>query len=260
MARSVAVWHDFVLRPSMSTVHAAQKLDADFDSVRVVNAANGAEPNGDVYGNPDLGSAFQLTGASNSMKGLWVRYRLAAARARARLVAAAAEAWQVPADEVEVEDGFLRHESGKRATFAELSAQAEQLPVPDGVQPKDSADYKLIGREGRLRVDAVPKILGTTHFTIDQSLPGMLTAVVLHPPRFGATVAAVDDRAALAEAGVTAVVPIAEVSRSSPRPSPTRSVDSVLWRWSGTIRTPSGGAPQSCSQSTSGCSSRARTP
>jgi isoquinoline 1-oxidoreductase subunit beta len=188
----------------------AEELNADFDSVRVVNAANGRGPNGDVYGNPDLGSAFQLTGASNSMKGLWVRYRLAAAQARARLVAAAAEAWEVPADEVEVENGVLRHEGGRQATFAELAAQAEQLPVPDDVQPKDSADYKLIGREGRLRVDAVPKILGTTHFTIDQSLPGMLTAIVLHPPRFGATAAAVDDQAALAEAGVTAVVPIAE--------------------------------------------------
>ena len=77
-------------------------------------------------------------------------------------------------------------------------------------EPKDAADYKLIGREGRLRVDAVPKILGHTHFTIDVSLPGMLTAVVLHPPRFGATAASVDDQAALAEPGVTAVVPIEE--------------------------------------------------
>ena len=87
----------------------AEELDADFDSVRVVNAANGRGPNGDVYGNPDLGSAFQLTGASNSMKGFWVRYRLAAAQARARLVAAAAEAWDVPAGEVEIENGVLRH-------------------------------------------------------------------------------------------------------------------------------------------------------
>ena len=188
----------------------AEELDADFDSVRVVNAANGAGPNGDVYGNPDLGSAFQLTGASNSMKGFWVRYRLAAAQARARLVAVAAEAWDVPADEVEVENSLLRHPSGRQATFAELAAQAEQLPVADDVQPKDAADYKLIGREGRLRVDAVPKILGATQYTIDQSLPGMLTAVVLHPPRFGATVASLDDQAALAEAGVTAVVPIDE--------------------------------------------------
>jgi isoquinoline 1-oxidoreductase beta subunit len=188
----------------------AEELDADFDSVRVVNAANGRGPNGDVYGNPDLGSAFQLTGASNSMKGLWVRYRLAAAQARARLVAAAAEAWEVPAEQVEVENGVLRHASGRQATFAELAAHAEHLPVRDDVQPKDAADYKLIGREGRLRVDAVSKILGATHYTIDQSLPGMLTAIVLHPPRFGATVASLDDQAALAETGVTAVVPIDE--------------------------------------------------
>jgi isoquinoline 1-oxidoreductase subunit beta len=188
----------------------AEELDAHFDSVRVVNAANGRGPAGDVYGNPDLGSAFQLTGASNSMKGIWVRYRLAAAQARARLVAAAAQAWEVPADEVEVEDGVLRHASERQATFAEFAARAERLPVPDNVQPKDPSEYKLLGREGRLRVDAVPKILGLTPYTIDQSLPGMLTAVVLHPPRFGATVVSVDDQAALAEPGVSAVVPIAE--------------------------------------------------
>ena len=188
----------------------ADELDADFDSVRVVNAANGAGPNGDVYGNPDLGSAFQLTGASNSMKGIWGRYRLAAAQARARLVAAAADTWDVHTDEVEVENGVVRHASGRQAAFAELAARAERLPVPDGVEPKNPVDFKLIGRDGRLRVDAVAKILGTTPFTIDLSLPEMLTALVLHPPRFGATVASVDDEAALAEPGVTAVVPIEE--------------------------------------------------
>ena len=38
--------------PGLATI-VAEELDADFDSVRVVNAANGAGPNGDVYGNPD---------------------------------------------------------------------------------------------------------------------------------------------------------------------------------------------------------------
>jgi isoquinoline 1-oxidoreductase beta subunit len=188
----------------------AEELDAEFERVRVVNAANGRGPSGDVYGNPDLGSAFQLTGASNSMKGFWVRYRLAAAQARARLVIAAAEAWGVPTDEIEVDGGVLRHGSGRQAAFGELAARAEQLAVPDGVQPKDPADYKLIGREGRLRVDAVPKILGATRYTIDVTVPGMLTALVLHPPRFGATAVSVDDEAADAESGVTAVVPIEE--------------------------------------------------
>src|SRR5690242_1838233 len=84
----------------------AEELDAEFERVRVVNAANGRGPNGeDAYGNPEFGSAFQFTGASNSMKGFWVRYRLAAAQARARLVAAAAEAWEAPAGEIEIENG-----------------------------------------------------------------------------------------------------------------------------------------------------------
>ncbi|HEX4282303.1 MAG TPA: molybdopterin cofactor-binding domain-containing protein, partial [Solirubrobacteraceae bacterium] len=188
----------------------AEELDADFDSVRVVNASNGGGPPKDVYGNPDIGGAFQITGASNSMKGLWVRYRLAAAQARARLAAAAAEEWNVPVAEVTIDRGVLSHASGQQASFSELAARAEELPVPDGVTPKDPADYRLIGHGGRLRVDSVPKILGVTRFTIDVSVPGMLTAVVLHPPHFGATVASVDDEAARAEPGVTAVVPIEE--------------------------------------------------
>jgi isoquinoline 1-oxidoreductase beta subunit len=188
----------------------AEELDADFDSILVVNASNGGGPPKDVYGTPDAGGVIQLTGGSNSTKGFWVRYRVVAAQARARLAAAAAELWDVPADEVEFERGVARHASGKEATFAQLAARAEQLPVPDGVQPKDLSEYKLIGGERRLHVDSVPKILGTTRFTIDVSVPGMLTAVVLHPPRFDAAVASVDGEAALAEPGVTAVVAIEE--------------------------------------------------
>src|SRR4051794_11742316 len=99
----------------------AEELDADFDSVRVVNAANGGGPPRDVYGNPDTGGALQITGASNSTKGFWGRYRVVAAQARARLAAAAAELWDVPADEVEFERGVVRHASGKEATFAQLA-------------------------------------------------------------------------------------------------------------------------------------------
>jgi isoquinoline 1-oxidoreductase beta subunit len=187
----------------------AEELDADFDSIRVVNASNGGGPPKDVYGNPDSGGVFQFTGASTSTKGFWIRYRLVAAQARARLAAAAAELWDVRADEVSFECGVVYHPSGKQATFGELAARAEQLPIPDGVSPKDLSDYTLIG-SARLRVDSVPKILGATRFTIDVSLPGMLSAVVLHPPRFGARVASVDDTAALAELGVIAVVAIDE--------------------------------------------------
>jgi isoquinoline 1-oxidoreductase beta subunit len=187
----------------------AEELDADFDAIRVVHASNGKTASGDVYGNPFSGG-FQITGASTSTRGFWIRYRKVAAQARARLIGAAAEAWQVPYDEIDVASSVLSHRSGKSATFGELAARAELLPARDDAEPKDRAAYKLIGLEGRLRVDAPAKILGKTRFTIDVSLPGLLTAVVLHPPRFGARVVSVDDKAALAEPGVTAVVPIEE--------------------------------------------------
>ena len=117
----------------------------------------------------------------------------------------------------------MRHASGRQATFAQLAARAEQLPVPDGVEPKDRSDYRLIGGEGRLRVDAVPKILGTTQFTIDVNVPGMLTAVVLHPPRFGARAVSVDDQAALAEPGLPRSCRSTTASPSSATRSRTRS-------------------------------------
>ena len=164
-----------------------------------------------MYGTPAGGGFIQLTGASTSTVGYWARYRLVAAQARARLVAAAAEAWGVPAEEVEVDSGVVSHAgNGKRTGFGDLAIRAAQLPVPDDVRPKDPGQYKLIGRGGRLRVDTPGKILGQTRYVIDVTLPGMLTAVVLHPPKFGATPAAVDDSAALAEPGVTAAIPIEE--------------------------------------------------
>ena len=46
----------------------------------------------------------------------------------------------------------------------------------------------MIGNEKLPRYDSLPRSTGTQHFTIDVKLPGMLTAVMIHPPLFGATV------------------------------------------------------------------------
>src|SRR5207245_5179513 len=116
----------------------------------------------------------------------------------------------VPRAEFEIDLGVVSHSSGKHANFFELWQIAEKMPILDGVQPKDPSAYRVLGREGRLRVDTAAKILGRTQFTIDVSLPDMLTAIVLHPSRFGGKVASVDERAALAEPGVRAVIPIEE--------------------------------------------------
>jgi isoquinoline 1-oxidoreductase beta subunit len=137
------------------------------------------------------------------------QYREAGAAARAMLVAAAAAQWQVPAGEITVARGVVRHAaSGKQARFGELVALAAAQPVPAAVKLKEPAQFVYIGK-GLGRVDAAEKANGTAIYTQDFRLPGMLTAVVARPPRFGAKVSSYDATAAQAVKGVVAVVQFA---------------------------------------------------
>ena len=78
--------------------------------------------------------------------------------------------------------------------------------MPADVKLKDPKDFILIGKPAT-RTDAPAKSNGTAIFTQDVKLPGMLTAVVLHPPRFGAKLKSFDAAAAKQVKGVEQVVP-----------------------------------------------------
>jgi CO/xanthine dehydrogenase Mo-binding subunit len=80
--------------------------------------------------------------------------------------------------------------------------------VPAEVALKAPADWKLIGAEDFRRLDSGLKATGKQDYTIDVKLPGMLTAMVAHPPLFGATVKSFDPAAAKAVKGVVDVVQI----------------------------------------------------
>jgi isoquinoline 1-oxidoreductase beta subunit len=134
--------------------------------------------------------------------------RKAGAAARAMLVAAAAQQWQVPGNEISVQDGVLQHQAGgHQASFGDMAGLAAQQPVPAEVFLKDPAEFRLIG--GHVpRIDGDAKVNGTAVFTQDVKLPGMLTAVVAHAPRFGARLEAFDAGRAKAIRGVVDVVEI----------------------------------------------------
>jgi len=179
----------------------AEELDADWKQV-VVEAAP-ADPV--RYGNPAFGP-LQGTGGSNSIASAWDPLRQAGATARAMLVAAAAEQWGLPAAEITVSQGVVSHKAkGKSAKFGDLVGRAAKLPVPKDAPLKKADDYLLIGKP-RARVDAVAKSTGTATYTQDIKLPDMQVAVVVAPPRFGATVKSFDGAAAKAMPGVAAVV------------------------------------------------------
>ena len=181
----------------------AEELDADWSTVRVVGAPADARRYNNLFWGPAQG-----TGGSTAMANSWQQLRKAGASARAMLVAAAAQQWQVPAGEITVREGRLSHDaSGKSAGFGELANLAAEQAVPGDVKLKSPADFRLIGRHAA-RKDSSAKTDGSAQFTQDIKLPGMLVAVVAHPPRFGATVKSFDASAAKALPGVVEVVHI----------------------------------------------------
>jgi len=181
----------------------AEELDADWKTVRV----EGAPADASRYNNLFWGPA-QGTGGSTAMANSWEQLRRAGASGRAMLVAAAARRWQVPAAEISVRDGVVSHaKSRRKARFGELAADAAKEAVPADVALKEPRDFRLVGKQAP-RKDTAAKISGRALFTQDVRLPGMLVAMVAHPPRFGATVKRVDAAAALRVKGVSEVVQI----------------------------------------------------
>ncbi len=180
----------------------AEELDADWSTIDVKGVAGNVQ----AYGNVAFGGAIQGTGGSTSMVTSWERYRKAGAGARAMLIAAAASDWDVQSAEITIANGILTHPSGKSGGFGMFAAKAATMPVPSEVTLKQPGEWKLIGNAKLKRFDSARKANGTEQYTIDVKLPGMLTAVMIHPPLFGAKVKSFEAAAARSMKGVVDVV------------------------------------------------------
>jgi isoquinoline 1-oxidoreductase beta subunit len=185
---------------------AADELDADWALVRTEYAPS----NPKLYNNLAFGD-LQGTGGSSAIANAYLQMRSAGATARAMLVAAAAEAWQVPAAEVKAQKNVLSHASGKRATYGEMATAASRQKPPANPVLKTPAQFTLMGKtDATPRVDSPSKCNGTAVYTIDMKLPGLLTAVVAWPPSFGARLVSFDATEAKKVKGVTDVVQVPE--------------------------------------------------
>ena len=184
------------------TTIVAEELDADWSQMRWEFAPADATRYNNLFWGP-----FQGTGGSSSIANSWPQLRTAGAAARAMLVAAAAAQWKVPASEISVAQGRVSHGSGQHATFGELAARAASQTPPTDPPLKDPAKFQLIGKP-LPRIDTPEKTSGRAQYTIDVRRPGMLTAVIAHPPRFGAKVKHWDAAAAKKIPGVVEIVEI----------------------------------------------------
>jgi isoquinoline 1-oxidoreductase beta subunit len=182
----------------------AEELDAHWLQMR----AQGAPANTELYKN--LAFGIQGTGGSTAIANSYEQMRKAGATARAMLVAAAAQEWGVPPQEISVRKGVVRHSaSSKQATFGQLAEQAAKMTPPKEVKLKDPRQFTLIG-SAVPKLDSPEKSTGLALYTIDVARPEALTVLVAHPPRFGGKAVSVDDSAARAVRGVVDVKIIAQ--------------------------------------------------
>ncbi len=178
----------------------AEELDADWSHVRGELA-----PAGDAFKDPLMG--MQMTGGSGSVAHSFVQYREIGARARAMLVGAAAQQWKVKPEQCRTANGVVFGPAGQKASYGALANAAIQQPVPATVTLKDPKHFRFIGKPTP-RIDARAKSTGKQQFGLDFKPEHTKTAVVAHPPVFGARVAKFDAAKAKAIKGVIAVLEV----------------------------------------------------
>ena len=195
----------------------ADEMDADWDQVEVLEApahkeyANYALAKGYAVGDKEFPSFLidtvdgffltvtkamnlQITGGSTSVPTTGqVGMRVAGAAAKAVLLQAAADAWNVPVGELVARNSQITHASSSRsAAYAEFAAAAAELSQPVNPHLKSPDEYTIMGTDVQ-RVDVPAKVDGTAMFGIDATLSGMKYATVKASPVFGANVKSVDE-------------------------------------------------------------------
>ena len=175
----------------------AEELDVDWKNVRVVQAP--------------LNTAIftrQLAGGSRSINQSWNALRMAGATARHMLVKAAAQAWNVPVSEIEVNKGVISHKgSDKSAGFGEMAEAASKIKIPKEVDVKNIRDFKII-RHSKFNVDGPDIVTGKAVYGLDVYGENMVFASIVHPPAFGMKLKSYDATEALAMKGVEDVFTI----------------------------------------------------
>ncbi|MDQ6684173.1 MAG: molybdopterin-dependent oxidoreductase, partial [Pseudomonadota bacterium] len=130
------------------------------------------------------------TGSSNGIIDGGGALRLAAAQARAFLLARAAERLGAPLEQLDARDGVVRSnvDPKRSVAYGELLRDGRfDIGVDAKAKPafKDPRRYRYVGKPiGRF--DMIPKVTARHRYMVDFKLPGMVHARVLRPPTAGA--------------------------------------------------------------------------
>jgi isoquinoline 1-oxidoreductase subunit beta len=129
----------------------------------------------------------QVAGGSSATPNHWDPLRRTGAAAKAMLIAAAAQTWNVPESECTAASAVVTHTgSGRKLAYKDLVAKAATLTPPDlkSVTLKDPKDFKIIGQPIS-GVDNPLIVTGKPIFGIDVKVPNMLNASYVKCPVTG---------------------------------------------------------------------------
>jgi isoquinoline 1-oxidoreductase subunit beta len=178
----------------------AEELECDWSKVKVEYASparNLREKN--VYGE-------MTTVGSRGVRTSWQMLLQAGASARERLVAAAAQRWNVSPSDCEAANSKITHKAtGRSFDYGALAADAANIKLDKEPAIRTPDQFKLIGKR-IARLDTPLKINGSAKFAIDTKVPDMVYAAVAACPVFGGKLKSVDDAPAKGRRGVLQVV------------------------------------------------------
>ena len=199
----------------------ADELDVDWAQVRVEQA----DVDRRAFGT-------QFAGGSLSTATNWLLMRQVGAAVRHMVVAAAAARWAVPAGQCTTGSGRVHHAAtGRVLGYGELASAILEQPVPelDSVTLKSPGDFRIIGRH-TAGIDTTAIVTGQPLFSIDVTLPDMLTAVLHKCPVFGGRVRSANTDVVRALPGVTHAFVVDGVGDASTLSSGVAIVGSDYWR------------------------------
>ena len=173
----------------------ADVMDVAFGRIAIVGP--------DTSRTPDEGQ----TSGSQSVEYGGEALRVAAAEARAVLIAAAAMSGNVPAARLTVLDGIVSDpDTAWSTTYWQVVTEGMlHRPAAGDVPQKPASAYAVIGQSVP-RIDIPPKVRGGAIYVQDMRLPGMLHGRVVRPPSYAATLTGSDEAPVRAMPGVVAVV------------------------------------------------------
>ncbi|MGB6863221.1 MAG: xanthine dehydrogenase family protein molybdopterin-binding subunit [Pseudolabrys sp.] len=178
----------------------AEELECDWSKVKVEYASparNLREKN--VYGE-------MTTVGSRGVRTSWQMLLQAGASARERLIAAAAQRWNVSPSDCEAANSKITHKAtGRSFDYGALAADAASINLDKEPAIRTPDQFKLIGKR-LARLDTPLKINGSAKFAIDTKVPDMVYAAVAACPVFGGKLKSVDDAPAKGRRGILQVV------------------------------------------------------